>query len=269
MSYQTGFLTQVLRDEKKVPEAWNGPILAIPCITYTISCVLVNYITRIPRRLLILLSFLLLALSMSLQGPSEVFHIPDLIPIVLAGFSVNGIAQGFIFIPLLPDALEAVFLEEGIIEGENEQLDMLIADYGSGLYGTFFSIGQILAPIVGSAIKFAIGYRATTDLMMFVCLGWATIFFIFNVGFNIYQKERDIHAKIEKAKIATVKTEGFDEGEKPESMTDFLNRKREQWRQSGEIESVGKNKYGVNELYSIMESKNEGGTFITSEMTKS
>jgi hypothetical protein len=71
---------------------------------------------------------------------------------MLIGFALNGIAQGFIFIPLLPDALEAVFIKEDIIEGENEYMDQLISDYGSGLYGTFFSTGQILAPIVGSAI---------------------------------------------------------------------------------------------------------------------
>jgi hypothetical protein len=60
---------------------------------------------------------------------------------MLIGFALNGIAQGFIFIPLLPDALEAVFIEESIIEGENEATDQLISDYGSGLYGTFFSTG--------------------------------------------------------------------------------------------------------------------------------
>lgn len=67
--------------------------------------------------------------------------IPDNNYCVLAGFALNGIAQGFIFIPLLPDALEAVFVKENIVEGQNEQVDQLISDYGSGLYGTFFSIG--------------------------------------------------------------------------------------------------------------------------------
>jgi hypothetical protein len=42
---------------------------------------------------------------------------------------------------LLPDALEAVFIKEEITEGKNEALDQLISDYGSGLYGTFFSTG--------------------------------------------------------------------------------------------------------------------------------
>ncbi len=42
---------------------------------------------------------------------------------MLIGFALNGIAQGFIFIPLLPDALEAVFNKEDIVEGENEATD--------------------------------------------------------------------------------------------------------------------------------------------------
>jgi hypothetical protein len=60
---------------------------------------------------------------MTFQGPSEVLGYPDEIWIMLVGFALNGIAQGFIFIPLLPDALEAVFIKEEIIEGENETVD--------------------------------------------------------------------------------------------------------------------------------------------------
>jgi len=82
----------------------------------------------------------------------------------------------------------------------------LISDYGSGLYGTFFSTGQILAPIVGSAIYEAIDYRPTTDLMTAVCLGWCLIFFVFNVGFNIFKKEKEIHEKIKKAQDALLLT---------------------------------------------------------------
>jgi hypothetical protein len=59
-------------------------------------------------------------------------------------------------------------------------------DLAAGLYGTFFSTGQILAPIIGGAMKDALDYRKTTDLMAFACIGYALIFFIFNVGFNIF-----------------------------------------------------------------------------------
>ena len=93
MSYQSPFLTDVLRKEKHIPEVWNGPILALPCLTYTISCILVNYfVGKVPRRLLVLLSFLILAVSMLMQGPSQMLSLPDNNFIVLAGFALNGIA---------------------------------------------------------------------------------------------------------------------------------------------------------------------------------
>jgi len=93
MSYQSSFLTDVLRKEKHIPEFWNGPILAMPCLTYTISCILVDKATgKIPRRVLILVSFMLLACSMVLQGPSEMLGIPDNNYCVLTGFALNGVA---------------------------------------------------------------------------------------------------------------------------------------------------------------------------------
>ena len=57
----------------------------------------------------------------------------------------------------------------------------------SGLYGTFYSMGQILAPIIGGALYDAAGYRQTTDVMFLGCIGYSLIFFVFNVGLNIFK----------------------------------------------------------------------------------
>lgn len=200
MSYQSSFLTEVLTHDKGVPEVWNGPILALSSVTYTISCFAVNIFSgRIPRRLLILISFLMLAGSTILQGPSAWLGLPDNIVIVLIGFAVNGIAQGFIFIPLLPDAIEAIYIKEKFVEGDNEIVDQILSDYGSGLYGTFFSIGMILAPIAGGALFDFVGkdFRLTTDIMTAICIGWSLVFFIFNVGFRIYSQETKIEHQME------------------------------------------------------------------------
>lgn len=48
---------------------------------------------------------------------------PDTNNLVLTGLALSGIAQGFIFIPLLPDAIEAVYIKENMIEGQNEHYD--------------------------------------------------------------------------------------------------------------------------------------------------
>ena len=112
MSYQSPFLTDVLRKEKNIAEIWSGPILALPLGTCFVGCILVNKAAeKVSRRLLILLSFVVLGLSMFLQGPSLVLSLPDWNVLFLLGFAVNGFAQGFIFIPLLPDALDSVYIK--------------------------------------------------------------------------------------------------------------------------------------------------------------
>ena len=66
MSYQSAFLADVLK-AKGFKSKGTGLVLALPCLTYTISCILVNFaVGKVPRRLLILISFLMLAVSMIL-----------------------------------------------------------------------------------------------------------------------------------------------------------------------------------------------------------
>ncbi len=160
MSFTAPFLSKVLVTEKGIDQAYTGLILALPCLTYAISSTVVSYIMgNFPRRLFILFAFWLLAISTFLQGPSEILGFPDSNIMVILGLGLSGVAQGFIFIPLLPDAIEAVYIKENRIEGENELYDQLLNDIASGLYGTFFSTGQILAPIVGGAVYQATNFR--------------------------------------------------------------------------------------------------------------
>ena len=176
-----------------------------------------------------------------------------------------------------------------IVEGKSEQLDQLISDYGSGLYGTFFSIGQILAPIVGGALFEAVGYRQTTDFMTLVCLGWCIVFFVFNVGFKIYSQESKIHEKMEllaelhleqqddelakrlaiQSGVAGDAATGnkHDEDDQEEEIEEFLKKQREKWKQIRE-QAAGKNdthQKNGNTLSLIRESKNE--TFLESRLT--
>jgi MFS family permease len=92
MSYQSAFLADVLK-AKGFNSKGTGLVLALPCLFYTTSCILVNFaVGRVPRRLLILISFLLLAVSMILQGPSITLGLPDQVWIMLLGFCLNGVA---------------------------------------------------------------------------------------------------------------------------------------------------------------------------------
>ena len=59
----------------------------------------------------------------------------------------------------------------------------------SGLYTTFYSIGMVLAPIIGGYIYESIGYRNTCDFVGFITIGFTIVFFFFNVGFGIFREE--------------------------------------------------------------------------------
>lgn len=93
MTYSSSFLTEVLKNDKGIDEKYNGLILALPCLTYAISSTLVSMIMgRFPRRLFILIAFLLLACSTLLQGPSAMLHFPDSNNLVLLGLGLSGVA---------------------------------------------------------------------------------------------------------------------------------------------------------------------------------
>lgn len=57
-----------------------------------------------------------------------------------------------IFTPILPEVLDSFYLKNGIIEGEDENLDAIIADKASAIYQAFFSLGLIVAPLTGSFV---------------------------------------------------------------------------------------------------------------------
>ena len=86
----------------------------------------------------------------------------------------------------------------------------------SGLYSTFYSIGQILAPTIGGALYDSIGYKSTCDLMFLMCLLFSGFYFVFNVGVTIFQKEALIKMKMQKLKASLKEREEEDDKHKDE-----------------------------------------------------
>jgi cyanate permease len=92
-SYNSAFLTDVLRDEKGIPEQYNGFILALPCFTYAVSSFFVSIVMRrFPRRLFILVSFMLLSFALLMQGPSDLLNFPENKGLVISGLGLAGLA---------------------------------------------------------------------------------------------------------------------------------------------------------------------------------
>ena len=96
--------------------------------------------------------------------------------------------MGFVFIPILPEMLDALYAAKGITEGENERTDMIIADKAAGLYGAFYSVGMILSPIIGGlAYEFFEGYHdkrafnKTCDVWAVGSLAFTVLYLCWNV----------------------------------------------------------------------------------------
>ena len=88
-----------------------------------------------------------------------------------------------IYTPILPEIIESVYEKTGIVEGENESLDAVIADKASSLYFGFFSIGALTAPPMGSVVYEMLNkdWAYTCDVFGVVGVIFSIIFLIFNV----------------------------------------------------------------------------------------
>ena len=98
------------------------------------------------------LSFAGCFVSLFLLGPSWLLGLPNSIYVLVAGQALLGGSLAFVFIPILPEMIDALYAARQLKEGENERIDSIIADKAAGLYGSFYSIGMIMSPILGSIV---------------------------------------------------------------------------------------------------------------------
>ncbi len=97
----------------------------------------------------------------------------------------------------MPEIIDAVALKYEICEGLDDHLDCELNDKASALYSTFCSIGMILAPILGGPLYDVIGYDGTCDFLAICCLIYSGFYFVFNVGFGIFSRDKQIKYDME------------------------------------------------------------------------
>ena len=120
---------------------------------YVLFTTLVGYfIDRLPKRVFIALSFTGCTISLFIMGPSKLLGFPNDLWIFLLGYAMSGASLGLVFIPILPEVIDSIYIKQGIKEGQDEHMDAVISDKAAGLYGSFYSIGMIIAPLLGSFV---------------------------------------------------------------------------------------------------------------------
>ncbi len=154
VNFKQSFMTTSLVDTGKVSQPNLGKTLSLQALFYIISCnIVARIINRAPKRVFILLCFIMIPISNLLMGPSDALGLEKyFIPLFFIGQGLNGFSQGFLFTPTLPEIIDAVYAKQKLIEGEDEVVDAIISDRASGIYGLFYAGGTISAPLVGSFV---------------------------------------------------------------------------------------------------------------------
>lgn len=62
----------------------------------------------------------------------------------------------------------------------------------SGLYSTFYAIGQILSPTIGGFLFDSYGYKTTCDIIATIIAIFTVIYFVTNVGFRVFAEDQKI-----------------------------------------------------------------------------
>ncbi len=126
-----------------------------------------------------------------LMGPSAILGLIQLKFLFFIGQICNGLGTGMILTPMLPEIMESIYQKEGIIEGEDENLDAIIADKASALYFTSFSLGVIIAPPTGGLVYDTL-FRGTTNRWQKTCDVFGIAAGIFTAAFLIFNVLPDI-----------------------------------------------------------------------------
>lgn len=97
-----------------------------------------------------------------------------------------------IYTPMLPEIIEAVYEKTELVEGEDENLDAVLADKASGLYFAFFSLGTITAPPMGSVVYGIVkeDWAYTCDIFGIAAAIFTVTYLVFNLLPDI-KKERE------------------------------------------------------------------------------
>jgi len=111
-NFKSAFLSTHL-EKKNVDISYHGWIIAISPFFYIFSGNFIGYvIDKAPRRIFMFFAFIIVSLALFMMGPSASIGFPDELWLLCVGTGVIGLASGFVFIPILPEVIESVYIKK-------------------------------------------------------------------------------------------------------------------------------------------------------------
>lgn len=154
MFFFDSILSDHLIKDLLIPKGDIGYFFGLICLAYALSAPLVTWLCKhIKRRYVSQMSYLIATLGLLCFGPSRVLGFPEKsIPLTMVGLSLLGMGASAIFVPLLSEIIEAIQLRYCV--GDSPY----VFDKASQMFNLAYSVGCILAPIIGGVLNVNLGF---------------------------------------------------------------------------------------------------------------
>lgn len=155
----------------------------IPSLLYASLSPLMYLLTaRVPKRLVIILGVITMALGMFFVGTSKLFGFANDADFVLIGLVLIGLAACMIAIPVLPEMLESIEEEEDLNYDPDELNDLI-----SSLFVSSTGVGEAIGPVLSSTLIEIYGYTMTQDIYAFMLMAYAAAYLL-KTGSGLFKK---------------------------------------------------------------------------------
>ena len=126
-----------------------------------------------------------MALGNFFIGNSRLLYLPESLPWLIFGLTIEGLALSLVTIPLFPEILEASELRFPQYRNSNE-----LNDVAAGLFNAALGIGDCFGPIASSVINKYTGFEHSQDVIGFILAIFSIVYMIFCGGIFILGRDK-------------------------------------------------------------------------------
>lgn len=165
------FVDTILADNLEEIFHMNSSLISV---VYASQCFGFLLTSPFPHRLLekfnsieiMLVTMIIQVLACFMLGPSEVLHLPNYLWISIPGLILGGMSFPFTIVAAYQELYDAV-----VMNGKSYD-PVVMNDNLVALFNSFFSLGLIMGPLVGSYITLATDFRFCTDVQALFVLSF-------------------------------------------------------------------------------------------------